>query len=300
MTTVVRPSRAMSALRPRQSVVFATPGGGDANVSEDGHGNSMGMESGWTTFGRALLPSWASIKQTKQEEGSSLDDGTMLSNSTGTSFDETTVDDASSFDVTVDEKSNAFEVAIGSVEDNNSTSIGIELGGDINETRAEDLEHVTASQIADDSGSIGSGNLTSPLPEETPPRLDKPSRVRRVVSKVVEYIQGNGRSVAKSTAIADELEVLPEDHTDEVEISEHREDSKPILSSLESSDIDKTTLSKKMKWARRRARLSVLLNALRSAAFLFVLTFCAGNILNQVVDLDVSVLDYACLSCTLL
>jgi len=224
----------------------------------------MGMDSGWTTFGRVLLPSWASIKQ-KQEEGSSLDGGAMLSNSTNDT----------SFDVT-DEKSNAFDVAIGSLDDNNSTSIGSELGGDINETRVEDL--------ADGPDSMDSGNLTSPI-EVAPRSLDKPSRIPRVISTVVKYIQGRGRRVAKSAAIADEFQVVSED-TDEVVISEHREDSKPILSSFESSDIDKTTLSKKMKWARRRTRLHVLFNALRSAAFLFVLTLLAGNILNQVVDLD--------------
>ena len=273
----------MSALRPRQSVLFAKYPGSDVNVS-DVSMDGMGMDSGWTTFGRALLPSWASIKP-KKVEGGSPDGETMISNSTN----------ETSFDVTVDENSTVF-----ALDDNNSTSIGTGSGGDIDEAIVENSEQAAGSQLADDSDSMGS-NLASPMSEATAPRLDKLSRIPRVISRVVEYIRERRRRVAESAAIADEPQVTSEDE-DKVVITEqeHREDSKPILSSFESSDIDKTTLTKKMKWARRRARLHVLLNALRSAAFLFVITFFAGNVLNQVVDLDdegsfVSIFDYACL-----
>eukprot|EP00580_Thalassiosira_gravida_P014697 CAMPEP_0201681376 /NCGR_PEP_ID=MMETSP0494-20130426/51079_1 /ASSEMBLY_ACC=CAM_ASM_000839 /TAXON_ID=420259 /ORGANISM="Thalassiosira gravida, Strain GMp14c1" /LENGTH=997 /DNA_ID=CAMNT_0048165117 /DNA_START=15 /DNA_END=3008 /DNA_ORIENTATION=- len=58
------------------------------------------------------------------------------------------------------------------------------------------------------------------------------------------------------------------------------------FTTLESKDIDSTTRNKQRKWARRRKRTVVLLETTKNAVVLFVLTFLAGNIMNQFVDLD--------------
>ncbi|KAL3790088.1 hypothetical protein HJC23_013599 [Cyclotella cryptica] len=59
----------------------------------------------------------------------------------------------------------------------------------------------------------------------------------------------------------------------------------PIFHSLETNDIDTATQFKQKKWQRRRKRAAMLLTTLKNAAFLFVITFLAGNVMNQFVDL---------------
>lgn len=69
---------------------------------------------------------------------------------------------------------------------------------------------------------------------------------------------------------------------------EHRRKrhNKPIFHNLETNDIDSTMQSKQRKWSRRRKRAAILAQTLKNACFLFVVTFLAGNIMNQFVDLD--------------
>lgn len=62
--------------------------------------------------------------------------------------------------------------------------------------------------------------------------------------------------------------------------------NKPIFHNLETSDIDSTMQSKQRKWSRRRKRAAILVHTIKNACFLFVVTFLAGNVMNQFVDLD--------------
>jgi hypothetical protein len=62
--------------------------------------------------------------------------------------------------------------------------------------------------------------------------------------------------------------------------------NKPIFHNLETNDIDSTMQSKQRKWSRRRKRAVMLVQTLKNACFLFVVTFLAGNLMNQFVDLD--------------
>lgn len=59
-----------------------------------------------------------------------------------------------------------------------------------------------------------------------------------------------------------------------------------IFTALETKDLEKTTLSKQRKWRRRRKRAVALLHAMKNAGLLFFVTFIAGNLMNQFVDLD--------------
>jgi hypothetical protein len=52
----------------------------------------------------------------------------------------------------------------------------------------------------------------------------------------------------------------------------------PIFTSLESKDINATTLAKHRRWARRRRRALVAYEVAKNAIFLFVVTFLAGNV----------------------
>lgn len=65
-----------------------------------------------------------------------------------------------------------------------------------------------------------------------------------------------------------------------------KETKPPIFHSLETNDIDTSTQFKQKKWQRRRKRAVILLQALKNASLLFVVTFLAGNVMNQFVDLD--------------
>jgi S1-C subfamily serine protease len=62
--------------------------------------------------------------------------------------------------------------------------------------------------------------------------------------------------------------------------------NKPIFHNLETNDIDSTMQSKQRKWSRRRKRAVMLVQGLKNACVLFVVTFLAGNLMNQFVDLD--------------
>ena len=66
----------------------------------------------------------------------------------------------------------------------------------------------------------------------------------------------------------------------------HRRRYKPIFYDLETNDIDTTMQSKQRKWSRRRKRAVIFVRTLKNAAFLFIVTFLAGNVMNQFVDLD--------------
>ena len=69
-------------------------------------------------------------------------------------------------------------------------------------------------------------------------------------------------------------------------VSSRRKRHKPIFHDLETNDIDTTTQLKQKKWSRRRKRAAIFAQTLKNAAFLFVVTFLAGNVMNQFVDLD--------------
>ena len=60
----------------------------------------------------------------------------------------------------------------------------------------------------------------------------------------------------------------------------------PIFSALESKDINETTLWRRRKWERRRRRAVVAYGAVKNALLLFVVTFLAGNLMNQFVDFN--------------
>eukprot|EP00956_Cyclotella_meneghiniana_P035076 scaffold111151_cov66-Cyclotella_meneghiniana.AAC.1 len=68
--------------------------------------------------------------------------------------------------------------------------------------------------------------------------------------------------------------------------SSRRKRHKPIFHDLETNDIDTTTQLKQKKWSRRRKRAAIFVQTLKNAVFLFVVTFLAGNVMNQFVDLD--------------
>ena len=69
-------------------------------------------------------------------------------------------------------------------------------------------------------------------------------------------------------------------------VSSRRKRHKPIFHDLETNDIDTTTQLKQKKWSRRRKRAAIFAQTLKNAAFLFVVTFLAGYVMNQFVDLD--------------
>jgi hypothetical protein len=52
----------------------------------------------------------------------------------------------------------------------------------------------------------------------------------------------------------------------------------PIFTSLESIDINATTLAKHRRWERRRRRALVAYTVVKNAVFLFFVTFFAGNV----------------------
>lgn len=60
----------------------------------------------------------------------------------------------------------------------------------------------------------------------------------------------------------------------------------PIFSALETKDITETTLWRRRKWERRRRRAVVAYGAVKNALLLFVVTFLAGNVMNQFVDFN--------------
>lgn len=60
----------------------------------------------------------------------------------------------------------------------------------------------------------------------------------------------------------------------------------PIFSALESKDITETTQWRRRKWERRRRRAVVVYGAVKNALLLFVVTFLAGNVMNQFVDFN--------------
>ena len=60
--------------------------------------------------------------------------------------------------------------------------------------------------------------------------------------------------------------------------SNNENNQAPIFTSLESKDINTTTMSKQRKWDRRRKRVMLLVKGMKNAMFLFIATFLAGNV----------------------
>jgi small nuclear ribonucleoprotein (snRNP)-like protein len=92
-------------------------------------------------------------------------------------------------------------------------------------------------------------------------------------------------TVTNSTDVIDATEEQSSIPSNENDTTTSRQ-NKPIFHNLETNDIDTSTLRRQRKWSRRRKRAVLMVRTVKNAVVLFLLTFLAGNVMNQFVDLD--------------
>lgn len=259
---------------------------------------SLGMESGWANFGRYLLPLWSSFSSSQST--SEIPSEEQTNNSTMSEENSTVAEDSdTSFVHTIfspkkdyEEISNVIDVecsvdepdcvdadvitANGGTEEQVNTTLTkqllrgtlsalkhvkhggkkvLEVGKKIKDKRKED--EITSSTTVSNSDTIREGEtlLNETLDNTTDSTIEESSEPREDTSKKRQTRRGNRRR-------------HPPNENNQA----------PIFTSLESKDINTTTMSKQRRWDRRRKRVMLLVGGMKNAMFLFIATFLAGNV----------------------
>jgi len=300
----------------------------ESSINEDNENpsSSLGMESGWSSFGRSLMRMDRALWTSSMASQSAIvDDADENKNLSAPSMSEE-VDDADENKTVLEENSAVIRTLLFST---NGTTDGEERGAVIGVGAQEDSPFINRTATIKVNGT-----QAEPLPEnkvlakqllrgtftailrggkklvETGKTIrdsrndDKASSTIKSNPSFLgdrqEIIAGNvteGENVSKSNA-TDASDPNNEMPRDGLGMGYHRGRrrrqtanqtvpvSTQMFTSLESKDINTTTMSKQRKWERRRRRTLLLYKAAKNSVFLFVFTFLAGNIMNQFVDLD--------------
>ena len=259
---------------------------------------SLGMESGWANFGRYLLPSWSSFSSSHST--SEIPSEEQTNNSTMSEENSTVAEDSdTSFVHTIFSPKKDYEEI--------SNVIDVECS--VDEPDCVDADVITANGGTEEQVNT---TLTKQLLRGTLSALKHAKHGGKKVLEVGKKIKdkrkeddiSSSTTVSNSDTIRDGEPLLNEtldNTTDSIESSsEPREDSSnknqtrrgnrrrhssnnensqaPIFTSLESKDINTTTMSKQRRWDRRRKRVMLLVGGMKNAMFLFIATFLAGNV----------------------
>ncbi len=231
----------------------------------------LGIKSGWATFGLSLLPSWSSTAEL-QSDASSMSGDTNISFSIFSEGSNSVLDNVDGDAVNDLILGNEFEYDKFTVNDENVPEnsdgiiqklirhtvaairrvlVRISLSPSESSTRSFDemdsldetmLENITT--VKNDS--------SSDLPVDAQNKTED----KVVVANSLDHKQ---RAGSRRRHFANQI--IP-----------------PIFTSLESIDINATTLATHRRWERRRRRAFVAYKVAKNAVFLFVVTFCAGNV----------------------
>lgn len=289
--------------------------------------STLGMESGWASFGRSLLPSWTTSSTSSQSAVSSgtekIIDGTD-ENVTDPKKEDSIVDvaDENSTTAPSEESSIVLHTSIFSpngTKDNedgdddvidvdvlveeserNDTTSAIQLNGvNAGEKSAlakrllkgimaaslqggKKILEVSKKKIRDNSGNNDDIASTS--------TIDESNQATIIGGDTQETTSAGNNSTEGNENESNDVSTIESSDTNNEEVghrgtrrlraqsSSSNTNENSIFTSLESKDINTTTLSKQRKWERRRRRALVLVKATKNAAFLFVFTFLAGNV----------------------
>ena len=258
---------------------------------------SLGMESGWANFGRYLLPSWSSFSS---QSTSDIPSEEQANNST--------MIDENSTVVAEDSDPSFVHTIFSPKKDDGEISNVIDVECSVDEPDCVDADVITVNGGSEEHVNA---TLTKQLLRGTLSALKHAKhggkKVLEVGKNMKDKRKGDGISssitVSNSTTIGDgeaSLNGSIGNTTDAtIESSDLKEDTSkksqkrrnrrrhpsnnennqaPIFTSLESKDINTTTMSKQRKWDRRRKRVMLLVKGMKNAMFLFIATFLAGNV----------------------
>lgn len=308
----------------------------ESKFEKEKESNLFGMESGWASFGRNILPSWTSSppESSMPEEINTADEGINTKddesdktneNETGLAIDPTTtivLTSVFSPNGTADnvEKGGVIDVDIlvdsrvDEPERNETTSIQLKSEPEDNEAtsiklQSEDVVPMSKRTISKNvlrglmavslkggkklvkvskkiRDSRNDDNASSANATSIPTVNGDPSTSEKI-KEGASNLEGAVKSTDPNKTLSDDLGNRRQRRSRLRQLSnENTPVMSPFLNSLEAKDITTTTRTKKRQWARRRKRAIVLLKTTKNAAILFVITFLAGNVMNQFVDLD--------------
>ena len=238
--------------------------------------NPLGMKSGWAYFGLSLLPSWSSTAEI-QSDVSSMSDDTNNTFSKLSEVSNTVPDNIVDCDVVNDiDLGNEFQYDEFTVIDEhvpeNSDGIIQKL-----------LRHTVAAILKGGKKLLVRTSLSpsesSTLSFDGMDLLDETTMENITTS---ENDSSGHVPVDAHDKIEGEVAVVNSiDHKQRAGSRRRHlqhQSIPPIFTSLESIDINATTLAKHRRWERRRRRALVAYTVVKNAVFLFFVTFFAGNV----------------------
>lgn len=232
---------------------------------------SLGMKSGWANFGLSLLPSWSSTTELQSDSSTS---GDVNYNNTIYSNDSSALDNVD--DDAIYEIELANELAYDDFNDIDD-QVPVKCAGMVGKL----LRYTVAIFL------WGGKKL---LDRIAPPSTFESSTMSfdEIDSPDEMMLENATTSEIASTIDAHDETAAPDNSLDNKQHGKSRQQQRrrqlqnqsipPIFTSLESKDINTTTLAKHRRWARRRRRALVAYEVAKNAIFLFVVTFLAGNV----------------------
>lgn len=251
---------------------------------------SLGMESGWANFGRYLLPSWSSFSS---QSTSDIPSEEQANNST--------MIDENSTVVAEDSDPSFVHTIFSPKKDDGEISNVIDVECSVDEPDCVDADVITVNGGSEEHVNA---TLTKQLLRGTLSALKHAKHGGKKVLEVGKKMKDKRKrdDISSSTTVSNSTEASLNgsigNTTDAtIESSDLKEGSSknsqrrrrrnpsnnennqaPIFTSLESKDINTTTMSKQRKWDRRRKRVMLLVKGMKNAMFLFIATFLAGNV----------------------
>jgi hypothetical protein len=273
----------------------------------------LGMESGWANFGRKSLlllpPSWASYYSSYSTPSSSSSTAAASRSRRPSSSNDDDNDDGGYGAIDVecrlddDEPVDACDDHATMIVDGDGTRTTLEvstgkpsirgsvvarlrsvLRGMMKDDALERrTEVVVGDGVVDDDGAM---TMASSAPDEpcdvdgvttvVPSSDDETSDQNDVVGADNDIDDDGGGDTGSKRRRR--RHGMTSNRNDPAMASPSSSSPVPIFASLESKDIDSTTLIKKRIWERRRRRVMVAIGAAKNAVGLFVVIFFAGNV----------------------